>query len=118
MNGNANNNLNYYNRNNNIIDININNNDRNNYNDNNIISENLRVIHFNRNNMRGHNTEPNTNYVPLCVICLINPRKIVIVPCGHRCLCQKCYNLQKDQFKKCPICRGPIKYVLENIYDS
>ncbi|XP_017299324.1 mitochondrial E3 ubiquitin protein ligase 1-like [Diaphorina citri] len=40
-----------------------------------------------------------------CVICQTNEREIVLMPCGHFCICEDCNeNLQT----LCPICRTPI----------
>ena len=54
---------------------------------------------------------------PLCIICEINPTKIIIVPCGHRCMCQKCYEKEKKRIEKCPMCNGKIESILDNVYD-
>lgn len=54
---------------------------------------------------------------PLCIICENNPTKIIFVPCGHRCLCHKCYEEQKDKIKVCPLCRKVIETILNDIYD-
>ncbi|XP_015916552.1 cell growth regulator with RING finger domain protein 1 isoform X2 [Parasteatoda tepidariorum] len=42
----------------------------------------------------------------LCVVCMSREISVVVVPCGHICLCQTCFELCKN----CPICRGPIHY--------
>uniref|UniRef100_T1ITY3 RING-type E3 ubiquitin transferase n=1 Tax=Strigamia maritima TaxID=126957 RepID=T1ITY3_STRMM len=53
---------------------------------------------------RFSNTEINTQ-APPCVICLANPREVVILDCGHVCCCADCaQNLSTG----CPICRQPI----------
>ena len=52
-----------------------------------------------------------------CVICQMNPSKIIFSPCSHRCICQDCYTKNKSKIKNCPICRKPIKDFLEKIYD-
>lgn len=44
-----------------------------------------------------------------CCICLKEPRDIVILPCGHICMCHKCFaGLTKAG---CPYCRGPMMAV-------
>ena len=53
----------------------------------------------------------------ICVICELKPSKIIIIPCGHRCLCQDCYINHKDKIEKCPVCRIIVKNFLEKIYD-
>ena len=46
-----------------------------------------------------------------CCICLTRRRKIVLVPCGHRCVCKQCavslmtYAWARAEEPKCPICR-------------
>jgi hypothetical protein len=41
-------------------------------------------------------------YSAACVICLEAPPTMVVVPCGHMCLCEKCAD---KVAKTCPICR-------------
>ncbi|CAH2086846.1 unnamed protein product [Euphydryas editha] len=41
----------------------------------------------------------------LCVVCTENPKEIILLPCGHVCLCEDCSENIKD---KCPICRERI----------
>lgn len=41
----------------------------------------------------------------LCVICRTNPREIILLPCGHVCLCEDCADGIVDL---CPICRAKI----------
>lgn len=38
-----------------------------------------------------------------CVICLSNPRELILFDCGHVCLCMDC--LEKLSFPNCPVCR-------------
>ena len=54
---------------------------------------------------------------PLCIICEINPTKVILAPCGHKCLCQECYNKNKNRIQKCPICNQDIQLVLDKIFD-
>lgn len=42
----------------------------------------------------------------LCVVCRTNPREIILLPCGHVCLCEDC---SLDISTDCPICRRFIK---------
>jgi len=50
--------------------------------------------------------ENNTNIgEDKCVICLVKPKNIVLIPCGHVCACKKCL----EQLDKCPMCRRPIE---------
>mmetsp|Transcript_19996 Transcript_19996/g.28998 ORF Transcript_19996/g.28998 Transcript_19996/m.28998 type:complete len:891 (-) Transcript_19996:1842-4514(-) len=53
--------------------------------------------------------------VKRCVICLSNPVKRILLPCGHPCLCDDCstgHNLRKlHQRGGCPECRAPFTQV-------
>lgn len=41
----------------------------------------------------------------LCIVCKTNPREIILLPCGHVCLCEDC----SDSIKLfCPACRQKI----------
>ncbi len=44
------------------------------------------------------NSEQNT-----CIICLTNPRELVLIDCGHVCLCFECFERMPNT--NCPICR-------------
>ncbi|KAG7306953.1 hypothetical protein JYU34_007077 [Plutella xylostella] len=44
--------------------------------------------------------------VQLCVVCTENPKEIILLPCGHVCLCEDCADNIKEQ---CPICREKIE---------
>ncbi|XP_023166671.1 mitochondrial E3 ubiquitin protein ligase 1 [Drosophila hydei] len=41
----------------------------------------------------------------LCVVCSTNPKEIILLPCGHVCLCEDC--AQKIDIT-CPVCRSKI----------
>ncbi|XP_076232244.1 mitochondrial E3 ubiquitin protein ligase 1 [Calliopsis andreniformis] len=41
----------------------------------------------------------------LCVVCRTNPRELILLPCGHVCLCEDCAD---DITDYCPVCRAPI----------
>ena len=41
-----------------------------------------------------------------CIICMDNACDIVIVPCGHYCMCSECS--KRLTKRECPICRGRI----------
>ncbi|BFF99285.1 mitochondrial E3 ubiquitin protein ligase 1 [Drosophila madeirensis] len=41
----------------------------------------------------------------LCVVCVTNPKEIILLPCGHVCLCEDCSPHIATQ---CPVCRGKI----------
>ncbi|XP_061711907.1 mitochondrial E3 ubiquitin protein ligase 1-like [Cydia pomonella] len=42
----------------------------------------------------------------LCVVCIENPKQIILLPCGHVCLCEDCSDRITEQ---CPICRERIE---------
>lgn len=41
----------------------------------------------------------------LCVVCKTNAREIILLPCGHVCLCEDC---SASINSNCPICRTQI----------
>lgn len=45
-----------------------------------------------------------------CVICLDNEPTMLIVPCGHACLCIHC---GKQKLSNCPICRGTVTQIIK-----
>ena len=47
-----------------------------------------------------------------CPICLNGIKSHIIVPCGHKCLCEACSHKIKNNNEKCPICNNKV----ENIY--
>ena len=43
---------------------------------------------------------------PNCVICMNEEAKIILCPCGHKCVCGACFNSINSRYpKRCPICR-------------
>ena len=42
-----------------------------------------------------------------CVICLGAPAELVLVPCGHLCVCQECQARMVEP--TCPVCREPVR---------
>jgi N-acetylneuraminic acid mutarotase len=40
----------------------------------------------------------------ICSICADREIRVVLIPCGHRCLCRECSTV----LTKCPICRKPV----------
>ena len=50
------------------------------------------------------------NNANLCVVCLERPKEVILLNCGHVCLCTNCVPLLFD--KKCPICRNTFQQVL------
>lgn len=45
------------------------------------------------------------NEFQICTICLLNPREVILLNCGHVCVCADCC-LKLNQ--KCPVCRSTI----------
>ncbi|CDW77224.1 ring finger 1-like protein [Stylonychia lemnae] len=43
-----------------------------------------------------------------CLICLAEERSIIIMPCGHLCVCNDCADKMFQKNYTCPICRGKI----------
>lgn len=43
----------------------------------------------------------------LCVVCLTNSREIVLLDCGHICLCADCVVILPQPLT-CPVCRSPV----------
>lgn len=48
--------------------------------------------------------EPANEERNACVICLTNPREVILLDCGHVCLCMDC--LEQMPTQTCPICRA------------
>lgn len=44
----------------------------------------------------------------LCVICLSQPKCIVLLSCSHLCLCESCLNHANNTLQQCPVCRKDI----------
>jgi hypothetical protein len=52
-----------------------------------------------------------------CVSCLINPCEVVIVDCGHVCLCIEClWQIVIENSGSCPICRKKIKRAINGYF--
>jgi len=47
-----------------------------------------------------------------CVVCFDNEHDVVIVPCGHYCLCHSCAKEIEKSTKKCPMCRGRMDLIV------
>lgn len=44
-----------------------------------------------------------------CVVCLTHNREVIVLPCGHVCLCADCMILINQQMQRnCPVCRQHI----------
>ena len=62
--------------------------------------------------------EKNENHVKMCVVCLSNEIKWILVPCGHKCVCEDCGKIILEKNQNCPICKQKIIGKLVNIYDD
>lgn len=49
----------------------------------------------------------------LCVVCMEEPRSIVLVPCGHMALCKSCCEQIVPEKQKCPMCCQDVEYHVE-----
>lgn len=48
-----------------------------------------------------------------CVVCLVSEPTFCIRPCSHICLCKTCQRSIARTLKLCPLCRTPIKEVVQ-----
>lgn len=48
-----------------------------------------------------------------CCICQDQRSVVAIVPCGHRCLCRKCWERAATTLSSCPVCRSRITHFME-----
>lgn len=46
-----------------------------------------------------------------CVVCLTNPRQVIVLNCGHFAMCVDCAELLPIP-KKCPVCRSDVERVI------
>ena len=53
-------------------------------------------------------TDPNKQ----CSICLVNEKRLIMLPCKHQCVCKGCWQNWQGE-KKCPLCREEIIQVLD-----
>ena len=51
----------------------------------------------------------------LCIRCYEKPIQVTLYPCAHKCLCLECYNREKENLKKCPICNNEIKLIVNSM---
>jgi len=53
----------------------------------------------------------------LCVVCLIDEKTSIMIPCGHKCICKICGDKIRVTSNKCPMCNQAVIHVLHKIYD-
>ena len=51
------------------------------------------------------------NDAQACVICISNPREVVVLDCGHICLCLSCADALPHP-RLCPICRQNVRRII------
>ncbi|XP_053625542.1 mitochondrial E3 ubiquitin protein ligase 1 [Plodia interpunctella] len=64
-----------------------------------------RTLAQSRRQRRKDNRDKNLPDLQLCVVCSENPKEIILLPCGHVCLCEDCSD---NITGSCPICRERI----------
>lgn len=47
-----------------------------------------------------------------CLVCLDSKYDVIIVPCGHYCMCASCAYKLEQTSGKCPLCRGNIEKIV------
>jgi hypothetical protein len=53
-----------------------------------------------------YGVEPGEEERTECVVCMMDRKNVVLLPCRHACLCWNCANIMaRDSESKCPICR-------------
>ncbi|XP_064552480.1 mitochondrial E3 ubiquitin protein ligase 1 [Drosophila montana] len=62
-------------------------------------------LELERRERRARNRPHTLTQDQLCVVCSTNPKEIILLPCGHVCLCEDC--AQKIDIS-CPVCRSKI----------
>ena len=53
----------------------------------------------------------------ICIICGKSQTQVIFSPCGHKCVCDLCYQKEKEKKKmdKCPYCNDKIESVLMKV---
>ena len=87
----------------------------------NAISTSLKAIHSDKENIPSSSPSSSSNTssctptikAPFCVICQANTADVMIVDCGHICICyEHSLTMQNTgQLKVCPVCKGGVKAV-------
>jgi E3 ubiquitin-protein ligase MUL1 len=73
--------------------------------------EAARFTGWSRDTTNGSNNESQE-----CVVCLNNPREVILLNCGHICLCIDCVEAL-PQPMQCPVCRQSVERFL-NTYNA
>ena len=51
-----------------------------------------------------------------CIFCLTNPPTVILAPCGHQCYCKECYDSNRNNIDRCPICRQIVQTGVEKVF--
>ncbi|EFN86310.1 Mitochondrial ubiquitin ligase activator of nfkb 1 [Harpegnathos saltator] len=70
-----------------------------------IAEELRRTLEISRRQRRQRVRDTDLRTDQICVICNTNAREIILLPCGHVCICEDCSDSINNN---CPICRTPI----------
>ena len=54
----------------------------------------------------------------MCMVCLAAPKRSLLLPCKHLCLCDCCSGSFKAPGMKCPVCRVDIQDVVSGVFDT
>ncbi len=49
----------------------------------------------------------------VCVACVDNEKSVILLPCGHLCLCTTCSEWIMSHDQKCPMCRRKIREAVD-----
>jgi hypothetical protein len=53
----------------------------------------------------------------MCVVCLVERKDHIFVPCGHVCACEGCVNqIRNTESLVCPMCRAPFTAAIRAFY--
>lgn len=52
-----------------------------------------------------------------CVICMDAEPNVVLIPCGHMCMCSDCALVARQQHENCPLCRSRVR-LSSRVYSS
>ena len=70
-------------------------------------------------NLNLTNQQQSTTEDHLCIYCLVEPSEIILAPCGHKYICNKCYKSlkEKNKLKICDVCRTEIESIVEKVFE-
>lgn len=57
------------------------------------------------------NSSKNRTSPLTCIVCMDRPPNVVLVPCGHFCMCRYCALIVQERTNDCPYCRRLIRRV-------